>query len=83
MPVLDGFETAEAIHSHPRSASVPIIFLTAHLRTKMNRMKGYQKGAVDYLFYPVIPQILQTNRRLRQTTKNLELEPGSRNGLPP
>lgn len=60
MPGMDGFETAEAIHSHPRSASVPIIFITAHYADEMHRLKGYQRGAVDYLFIPVIPQILQT-----------------------
>ncbi len=60
MPIMDGFATAEAIHSHPRSALVPIIFVTAHQADEMNRLKGYQKGAVDYLFTPIIPQILQT-----------------------
>ncbi|MES2950863.1 MAG: EAL domain-containing protein [Pseudomonadota bacterium] len=60
MPVMDGFETAEAIHSHPRCALVPIIFVTAHQADEMAKLKGYQKGAVDYLFTPIIPQILQT-----------------------
>lgn len=59
MPGMDGFDTAEAIHSHPRSATVPIIFITAHYADEMHRLKGYQKGAVDYLLIPVIPQILQ------------------------
>jgi signal transduction histidine kinase len=59
MPGMDGFETAEAIHSRERSASVPIIFVTAFLADEMNRLKGYQHGAVDYLFTPIIPQILQ------------------------
>ncbi|TFW08519.1 response regulator, partial [Oxalobacteraceae bacterium OM1] len=60
MPRMDGFETAEAIHSHPRSAGTPIIFTTAYFNDDVNRLKGYQKGAVDYLITPVIPQILQT-----------------------
>lgn len=59
MPGMDGFETAEAIHLRPRSASTPIIFVTAYLADEMNRFKGYQKGAVDYLFTPIIPQILK------------------------
>jgi len=58
MPGMDGFETAQTIHSHPRSAGVPIIFLTAHYADEMNRLKGYQNGAADYLISPVIPQIL-------------------------
>lgn len=82
MPGMDGFDTAEAIHSHPRSASVPIIFLTAHYADEINRLKAYQKGAADYLFTPIIPQILQAkvavfvemkkrNMQLREKTEEL------------
>jgi diguanylate cyclase (GGDEF)-like protein len=60
MPGMDGFETAEAIHSHPRSSSVPIIFITAYYSDEMHRLQAYQKGAADYIFTPVIPQILQS-----------------------
>ncbi|MDB5762077.1 MAG: response regulator receiver protein [Herminiimonas sp.] len=76
MPGMDGFETAEIIHSHPRSASVPIIFVTAHYADEMHRLKGYQKGAVDYLFTPVIPQILQNKVSVfvELAKKNLQLE---------
>jgi len=75
MPGMDGFETAEAIHSHPRSAGVPIIFITAHYADEMNRLKGYQKGAADYLFTPVIPQILQAKVAVfvEMTKKNIQL----------
>jgi diguanylate cyclase (GGDEF)-like protein len=59
MPGMDGFETAEAIHSHPRSASIPIIFITAHYGDEIYRLQGYQRGAVDYLLTPVIPQVLR------------------------
>lgn len=76
MPGMDGFETAEIIHSHPRSASVPIIFVTAHHDDEMNRLKGYQKGAVDYLFIPVIPQILKNKVLVfvELAKKNLQLQ---------
>ena len=75
MPAMDGFETAEAIHSHPRSAGVPIIFITAHYADEINRLKGYQKGAADYLFTPVIPQILQAKVAVfvEMTKRNIEL----------
>jgi diguanylate cyclase (GGDEF)-like protein len=75
MPGMDGFETADAIHSHPRSAAVPIIFITAHYADEMHRLQAYQKGAVDYLFTPVIPQILQTKVGVfvALTRNNLEL----------
>ena len=76
MPGMDGFETAEAIHSHPRSSSVPIIFITAHYADEMHRLEGYQKGAVDYMFTPVIPQVLQTKVAVfvDLTRKNLQLQ---------
>lgn len=76
MPGMDGFETAEAIHQRPRSAAVPIIFVTAYLADEMNRLKGYQKGAVDYLFTPIIPQILQAKVSVfvALARKNLELK---------
>lgn len=75
MPGMDGFETAEAIHSHPRSAAVPIIFITAHYADELHRLKAYQRGAVDYLFTPVIPQILQTKVAVfvEMARKNLQL----------
>jgi two-component system, sensor histidine kinase len=83
MPGMDGFETAEAIHLRPRSAATPIIFVTAYLADEMHRLKGYQKGAVDYLFTPIIPQILKAklavfaglaknNLTLRQQTEALD-----------
>jgi two-component system, sensor histidine kinase len=75
MPGMDGFETAEAIHSRERSESVPIIFVTAFLADEINRLKGYQQGAVDYLFTPIIPQILQAKVSVFVTLakKNIEL----------
>jgi diguanylate cyclase (GGDEF)-like protein len=76
MPGMDGFETAEIIHSHPRSASVPIIFITAHYADELTRLKGYQQGAVDYLISPVIPQILQSKIAvfIDLAKKNLQLQ---------
>ncbi|MEW7849860.1 response regulator [Massilia aurea] len=58
MPGMDGFETAEAIHQRTRSADIPIIFVTAFLADEIDRLKAYQHGAADFLFTPVIPQIL-------------------------
>jgi diguanylate cyclase (GGDEF)-like protein len=76
MPGMDGFETAEAIHSHPRSAGVPIIFITAHYADEMNRLRAYQTGAADYLFTPVIPQILQAKVAVfvDMAVKNMQLQ---------
>ncbi len=76
MPGMDGFETADAIHSRERSSAVPIIFITAHYADEMHRLEGYQKGAADYLFTPVIPQILQTKVAVfvELTKRNLQLQ---------
>ncbi|UOD33652.1 EAL domain-containing protein [Massilia violaceinigra] len=80
MPGMDGFETAEAIHSHPRSGAVPIIFITAHYGDERHRLEAYSKGAADYLFTPVIPQVLQTKVAVfvDLTRKNLELQAKTR-----
>lgn len=58
MPGMDGFTAAEAIHAHPRSAAVPIIFVSAYHDDELSHLKGYAHGAVDYLPTPIVPQIL-------------------------
>lgn len=58
MPGMDGFETAGAIRARARSASIPIIFVTAHYDDEISRMKGYASGAVDFLLTPIVPGIL-------------------------
>jgi PAS domain S-box-containing protein len=59
MPGMDGFETAAVIREHPRFAKTPIIFVTAVNTTDLDRIRGYQIGAVDYVSVPVIPEILR------------------------
>ena len=59
MPGMDGFETAAMIHEHPRFEKIPIIFVTAVHVTDLDRLKGYQLGAVDYVYVPVVPEILR------------------------
>ncbi|MFN7131702.1 MAG: two-component system response regulator, partial [Myxococcales bacterium] len=53
MPGMDGFETAALIKSRPRSARIPIIFVTASIPDVEHIFKGYSVGAVDYLRKPV------------------------------
>jgi diguanylate cyclase (GGDEF)-like protein/PAS domain S-box-containing protein len=60
MPNLDGFETARLIRQRPRSRHTPIIFLTSHRATDLDRATGYELGAVDYLFMPVDPEVLKS-----------------------
>src|SRR5579864_7170337 len=49
MPEIDGFELAEIIRQHPRFQKTAIIFVSAVHLTDLDRLKGYQHGAVDYL----------------------------------
>lgn len=58
MPVMDGLETAELIRSNHQTAHVPILFATANNRTEAHALKGYELGAVDYIYKPVNPKIL-------------------------
>src|SRR5579872_4764306 len=59
MPELDGFETAELIRARKRSRQTPILFLTAY-RSDEQLFRGYDMGAVDFLFKPIVPEILQS-----------------------
>lgn len=59
MPGIDGFETAELIRKRDRSRFTPIVFLTAIGISDTHVSRGYCVGAVDYLFKPIVPEILQ------------------------
>ncbi|QAU34219.1 EAL domain-containing protein [Janthinobacterium sp. 17J80-10] len=64
MAGLDGFETARLIRQRPRSRFTPIIFLTSHRATDLDRAIGYELGAVDYLFMPVAPEVLKSKAQV-------------------
>nr|WP_276600927.1 hybrid sensor histidine kinase/response regulator [Nannocystis sp. ILAH1] len=59
MPEMDGFETAALIHQHPRFERTPIIFVTGHDMTELDALRGYELGAVDYVYVPIVPEILR------------------------
>jgi len=59
MPIMDGYETAQLIRQRPRSELTPIIFVTALDKTETNMGRGYELGAVDFVFAPVVPAILR------------------------
>jgi signal transduction histidine kinase len=60
MPDMDGFEAARLIHEHPRFEKTPIIFVTGVHVSELDRLTGYQVGAVDYVSIPVVPEILRS-----------------------
>ncbi|HKP28243.1 MAG TPA: response regulator [Gemmatimonadales bacterium] len=83
MPEMDGFELAELIRHHPRYEKTAIIFVSAVHLSEMDRLKGYESGAVDYVSVPVVPQVLRAKVRIfaelyRKTLEaerlNLDLE---------
>jgi len=59
MPELDGFELAAMIRQHPRCRRTAIIFVSAVHLSDVDRVKGYETGAVDYVSVPVVPEILR------------------------
>jgi PAS domain S-box-containing protein len=64
MPEIDGFETARRLKANPATNKVPIIFLTAFQQTDANVLEGYASGAVDFLFKPIQPQVLEGKVRV-------------------
>ncbi len=60
MPGIDGFETAALIRQRRQTTNTPIIFITAESQTNETMLKGYGLGAVDFLFKPIVPDILRT-----------------------
>jgi signal transduction histidine kinase len=75
MPGIDGFETCRQLKNNPLTQNIPIIFMTA-LSDTVDKVKGLQLGAVDYMTKPfhreeVLARI-QVHLRLRQVTLELE-----------
>src|SRR5687768_5309378 len=59
MPNLSGFETAALIYEREKLRHIPIIFITAHDHDDQNMFKGYQTGAVDYIYKPINADFLR------------------------
>jgi CheY-like chemotaxis protein/signal transduction histidine kinase len=60
MPGMDGFEAANLIHGNPNTKHIPIIFVSAISKEQKHIFKGYESGAIDYIFKPFDPAILQS-----------------------
>lgn len=76
MPELDGFELAAMIREHPRFQKIAMIFISAIQVSDLDRLRGYEMGAVDYVPVPVIPEVLRAKIRvfaeLYRKTRQLE-----------
>ena len=64
MPEIDGFELAALIREHPRCAATAIIFVSAVHLTDLDRLRGYEMGAVDYVPVPVIADVLRAKVKI-------------------
>src|SRR5450432_183582 len=76
MPELDGFQLAAMIREHPRFQKTAIIFISAIHLTDVDRLRGYEMGAVDYVPVPVVPEVLRAKVKVfaELYRKTLELE---------
>jgi len=76
MPELDGFQLAAMIREHPRFQQTAIIFISAVQFTDLDRVRGYEMGAVDYVPVPVVPEVLKAKIKifteLYRKTRQLE-----------
>src|SRR3984885_3075826 len=76
MPEIDGFEMADMMRQHPRFQKTAIIFISAVHMSDVDRIKGYQSGAVDYISVPVVPEVLRAKvsvfAELHRKTRQLE-----------
>ena len=61
MPEMNGFELAELIRGSERTRHIPLIFMTAGSREQNWQFRGYESGAVDFLYKPIDPHML-TNK---------------------
>src|SRR5580658_4212882 len=59
MPEISGFEMADMMRQHPRFQKTAILFISAVRMSDLDRIKGYQSGAVDYISVPVVPEVLR------------------------
>src|SRR4029077_10785020 len=59
MPELDGFELADLIRQHPRFEETAIIFISAVHISEVDQLKAYQRGAMDYISVPIVPELLR------------------------
>ncbi len=78
MPGMDGFEVADLIRRRDRTRQIPIIFLTAYEHTDLQVFQGYSVGAVDFLFKPIVPDVLRSKVRvfvdLNRATQQIKLQ---------
>lgn len=83
MPDMDGFEVVQVLKLNKRTKDIPIIFASAEKKERKFIMKGFEEGAVDYLYKPLDPEIVKAKvsvllklqlQKKELIEKNLSLE---------
>lgn len=83
MPGMDGFEIARILKSSKRTKDIPLIFATAEKKESSFIIKGFEEGAIDYLYKPLDREITRAKvavlltlqqQRKELIEKNLSLE---------
>ena len=74
MPVMDGYEVAALLREREATAVIPIIFVTAMDKDERHTIRGYETGAVDYIFKPVNPDILRSKVNVFLELHNRHME---------
>lgn len=59
MPEMNGFELAELMRGTERTRDIPIFFVTAGARDQERLFRGYEAGAVDFIYKPIEVAILK------------------------
>ncbi len=64
MPEMDGYELAEILMHEDSTKDIPVIFITAAMKDELNRIKGYEHGAIDYIEKPINDAILKAKVKI-------------------
>jgi signal transduction histidine kinase len=77
MPEMDGYEVCRQLKANPKTADIPVIFVTA-LGLEQNETQGFEAGAVDYITKPIIPAVvlarIRTHLALEDTLRDLKTQ---------
>ncbi len=81
MPEMDGYEVARLLKMNKKTENIPIIFITAINQEDAHAIKGFETGAADYIFKPVVPEILKAKVSVFIDLYKKELELAEKNRL--
>ena len=67
---LDGFDVCRRLKAEPRTASIPVLFLT-NINDRVDEAAGFEVGAADYLWLPIRPSVVRARVRAQVELKEL------------